>query len=103
MTEEPKSTDYHSVTPYLLVPRVSDLAAFVAEAYGAEEKLRLNRSDGSIMHIETRIGDSIIMMGDPMQDLGAMPASLYLSVEDCDAVYEKALASERSPLWSRPT
>ncbi len=35
MTEEPKSTDYHSVTPYLLVPGVSDLAAFVAEAYGA--------------------------------------------------------------------
>jgi uncharacterized glyoxalase superfamily protein PhnB len=53
--------------------------------------MRLDRQDGSVMHIEVRIGDSVVMMGEPMEAFGAMTASIYLYVEDCDAVYQRAL------------
>ena len=91
MSATPISERYHTVTPYLLVPAVGELVTFLEQAFGAEELLRLHREDGSIMHIEVRIGDSIVMLGEPMEPFGPMPASIYLSVEDCDPVYRQAL------------
>jgi uncharacterized glyoxalase superfamily protein PhnB len=49
------------------------------------------RSDGRVGHAEVKIGDSIIMMGEPMGDMPPMPGSLYLYVQDTDAVYQRAL------------
>jgi PhnB protein len=53
------------------------------------------------MHATIRIGDSILMMGDEMPDmgcksaesLGASPISLYAYVPDVDAVFEQAVAA----------
>ena len=64
---------------------------FAERAFGGELMAKLDRTDGSIMHAEVRIGDSYVMMGEPMQEYGAMPSSLYLYFEDCDAVYERAI------------
>src|SRR5215467_7867798 len=82
---------YHAVTPYLLVDGVARLVKFLAEAFDAQEIIRLDRPDGSIMHIEMRIRDSAVMMGEPSARFGPMPAYIYLYVDDCDAVYERAI------------
>ena len=82
---------YHTITPYLLVAGVDRLLSFLIEAFDASELERRLRSDGSIMHAEVRIGDSIVMMGEPSGEFGPMPASLYLYVSDCDRVYQRAL------------
>ncbi len=81
----------HAVTPYLIVSDVARLAAFLKKAFDAEELISLGREDGSVMHVEMRIGDSMVMMGEPMGELGPMPASIYLTVEDCDSVYQRAV------------
>jgi uncharacterized glyoxalase superfamily protein PhnB len=91
MGAKPIPDGYHAVTPYLLVPGVAWLIEFLKEAFGAEEQLRINRPDGSLGHAELRIGDSVVMLGEPTEAFGPMPASLYLYVEDCDAVYRRAL------------
>ncbi len=93
MTVKPIPEGYGTVTPYLLVEKGEELIAFLQEAFGAEEKLRLRRPDGSLMHAEVRIGDSAVMLGEPMGEFGPMPASIYLYVTDCDAVYEQAMAA----------
>jgi uncharacterized glyoxalase superfamily protein PhnB len=49
------------------------------------------RPDGGVMHAEVKIGDSTVMMGEPMGDWKAKPCSLYLYVEDVDAVYRRAI------------
>ena len=49
------------------------------------------RPHGTIMHAEVRIGDSRVMMGAPMGDTLALLGSLYLYVNDVDAVYTRAL------------
>ena len=46
---------------------------------------------GRISHAEVKIGDSIIMLSDSTQEYKAMPAMLYVYVDDVDAVYQKAL------------
>ncbi len=93
MSVEPIPDGYGAVTPYLVVEGVDELLAFLAEAFGAEEKCRLERPDGSIMHAEARIRGAAVMMGEPMGEFGPMPASNFLYVEDCDAVFAKAIAA----------
>jgi uncharacterized glyoxalase superfamily protein PhnB len=82
---------YQAVTPYLLVPGVPRLVTFLTEAFDAKEIIRLDRPDGSVMHVEVRIRDSAVMMGEPSPRFGPMPGSVYLYVEDCDIVYQRAI------------
>ena len=82
---------YHTVTPYLVVTDVSGLVDFLQEAFAAEEIERMHRPDGSVMHAEVRIGDSVVMMGETTGDNAPFPAMLYLYLEDADAAYRRAL------------
>ncbi len=89
---------YHTVTPYLTVPGVAALLDFLKKAFGAREIERMERPGGGIIHAEVTIGDSKVMMGEPMQEAKATPASLYLYLEDVDAVYKRALAAGATSL-----
>ena len=82
---------YHSVTPYLTVPGVDTLLAFLTQAFEGEELVRLLRADGSISHAEVRIGDSIVMLGEPKTSAEARPSTLYLYVHDVDAAFGRAV------------
>ena len=42
------------------------------------------------MHAEVKIGDSIVMMSDAVRE-APMPGSVFLYVNDVDAVYKRAL------------
>ncbi|HMD71346.1 MAG TPA: VOC family protein [Bryobacteraceae bacterium] len=81
----------HTVTPYLVVEGIPKLMDFLKPAFGAQEVFRMARPDGGIMHAEVKIGDSMIMMGQAMGEWKAKPCSLYLYVEDVDAVYQRAI------------
>jgi PhnB protein len=56
---------------------------------------------GQITHAEIRIGDSPIMMGNEMPEMGyrgpkahgGTPVSLYLYVKDVDAMFKQAIAA----------
>lgn len=82
---------YHAVTPHLTVPGVANLIDFLKQAFGATEIGRFEGPDGSIMHAEVRIGDSVVMLGEPRGDIKAMPAVLHLYVHDVDGTYRKAI------------
>jgi PhnB protein len=95
MRVRPVPEGFHTVTPYLVVAGVDKLLEFVKSAFDAKEIERHARPDGVVMHAQVRIGDSIIMMGDPT---GAqhewqkpLTAALYLYVPDCDTLYQSAL------------
>ena len=91
MAVKPIPDGYHSVTPYLSVPGATKLLDFLKQAFEAQELHRMPRPDGAIMHAEVRIGDSRVMMGEPMGSAQPMFGSLYLYVHDVDAVYKRAL------------
>ena len=100
---------YHSVTPALVVRDAAAAIDFYTRAFGAEEVDRMLGPDGSIMHAEIRIGDSVIMLGEENvqwgtrspQSLGGVHGSLHIYVENVDASFERALeagATLRYPL-----
>ncbi|HVX11809.1 MAG TPA: VOC family protein [Pirellulales bacterium] len=91
MPVQPVPAGYHTVTPYLVVRGVDRLIDFLKQAFGAVEIHRMSRPDGSVGHAEMKIGDSPIMMGEPMGDQPPMPAVLYVYLDDMDTVYCRAL------------
>jgi uncharacterized glyoxalase superfamily protein PhnB len=86
---KPVPEGYHTVIPYIVVPDVAKLIDFAKQAFGATEVNVSRLPDGSVMHAEIKIGDSIIMMGQS----GTMTflAMLHLYMEDVDAVYQRAI------------
>ena len=75
---------WHSVTPRIVTDDVVGLAEFLRSAFGATGELRRDRP------ATMRIGDSMIMIS-ALGPRSAMPAFLYIYVEDADAVYRRAL------------
>ncbi len=63
MTVDPIPEGYHTVTPYLPVPDTLETLAFVQCAFAAEEVQRSNMPDGTVMNIEVRIGDLMVIIG----------------------------------------
>src|SRR5438876_4468877 len=90
---------HHTVTPSLTLDNAAQAIDWYKKALGAEEIARSVGPDGKIMHAEIRIGDSLIMLMDAMMGgkgpkaLGGSPASLWLSVDDCDALCDRAVAA----------
>jgi PhnB protein len=85
---KPKSIPdgWHSVTPRLVVQDPKMLIRFLKNAFDANGEIAVDRP--SLM----RIGDSIVMVSG-VGPRDAMPAFLYVYVDDVDATYQRALAS----------
>lgn len=100
---------YHSITPSIVVRSAPDAIDFYKRAFGAEELSRMDGPDGSVMHAEIRIGDSVVMLGEENPQWGAKsplstngnPGSLHIYVDDADAAFARAIgagAKVRYPL-----
>ncbi|MEU6863881.1 VOC family protein [Streptomyces sp. NPDC046876] len=96
---QPIPDGYAELTAYLAVDGASEAIAFYAEAFGAEELARSTAPNGKIMHAQIRIGSTIVMLSDELREagllgpraIGGTPVTLYLFVEDVDAVFARAL------------
>jgi uncharacterized glyoxalase superfamily protein PhnB len=98
--------DFHTVTPYLILDGgAGNFIEFVKKAFNAEERFRVPSPDGSILHAEVKIGDSVIELADANEQFPATPASLHLFTPDVDAVYAQAIAAgaqERHAVIDQP-
>src|ERR1700704_3735844 len=90
---------HHTVTPHLILDNAAQAIDWYKKALGAEEVTRAIGPDGKIMHAEIRIGDSLIMVNDLMgggkgpKAFGGSPASLWIYVENCDVLFNRAVAA----------
>ena len=84
---------YRTLTPYLVVPDADAEMHFLTTAFGATEVSCQRNGDGTVMHAELKVGDSLVMLGQSSSQWKALSAALYLWVPDVDAVYARALES----------
>jgi PhnB protein len=90
---------YHTVTPHLILDNAAQAIDWYKKALGATEVSRAVGPDGKILHADLRIGDSRVMMNDAMgggkgpKAFGGSPISLWVYVEDCDALFNRAIAA----------
>jgi len=85
-----------TITPQLALDNAAETIEWYKRAFGAEEINRGLGPDGKIMHAELEIGDSRFMVNDVImgkgpRELGGSPASLWLYVDDADALFNRAV------------
>src|SRR5215216_4563395 len=99
MATKPVPEGYHTLTSYLAVDDAAQAIEYYKKAFGAKERVRMAAPDGKIGHAELEIGDSMLMLADPFpqastkppKELGGTSASVFMYVEDVDAVAKQAV------------
>jgi PhnB protein len=108
---DPIPDTYRRITPCLVVQGASKAIDFYTDVFGATERLRFPGPDGSIVHAEIQIGDSVVIVEDespyrgtkapPAGGLAGSPVFQFVYVEDVDAVVARAVelgaTLERAP------
>src|SRR5262245_16084609 len=102
-SKHPIPEGLHTLTPHLTVKGAAQAIDFYKKAFGAVEQSRFAGPNGLIMHASIKIGDSNFFLADEMpgmEDGSTSPASigkttviLNLYVEDCDRLYNQAVAA----------
>jgi len=80
-----------TLQPFLHPLRAEPVVKFVTRAFGALELGRYTTPDGVIHHTTVKIGTGLMEMGEAHGSYQPMPTMFYLYVEDCDALYRRAL------------
>jgi PhnB protein len=88
-----KPDGYPTVSPYLIVERAEEVIGFLAATLGATVERRFDLPDGSLMHAELRIDDSIVMIGASGGEWPPVPAHLHVYSDDVDAAFNRAIAA----------
>jgi PhnB protein len=97
---KPIPDGYYTVTPYLYIRGAASALEFYKKAFGATELFRMDWN-GKLGHAEMQIGNSRVMMADEFpemgvrgpQALGGSAVGLCLYVEDCDALFHRAVSA----------
>jgi uncharacterized glyoxalase superfamily protein PhnB len=88
-----KPEGYPSVSAYVMVNGAQRVIDFLKKTFDATELRRFDSPDGSIMHVEVKIEDSVVMLSDGGGSFPAFPVWLHVYVPDVDATYRRALAA----------
>ena len=96
---------YHTLTPYLVCRGAAKAIDFYKKAFGAVVKAQMPAPDGTLMHAEIKIGDSIMMLGDEMlqmgstspQTIGGTATGLFIYTANVDKAYARAIAAGATP------
>jgi PhnB protein len=99
MSVKPIPEGYRTITPYLAVDDAAKAIEYYEKAFGAKERGRMEAPGGKIGHAELEIGDSLVMVSDalpqfttrPPTELGGTSVSIFMYVEDVDAVVQQAV------------
>jgi uncharacterized glyoxalase superfamily protein PhnB len=92
---------FHTIVPYIIVPRAGEFIAFLKQAFDATERFRMPQGPGSelIMHAEITIGNSTIELADANEQVPPAPTAIHLYVDDADSVFRGAVDAGASSIY----
>lgn len=71
---------------------------FLEKAFGAEEVAAHKSPEGAVLHVQMRIGNSMVELGEAHGAFQPMATMVLLSVDDADAAYNRAMAAGAEPI-----
>ncbi|MBP0903639.1 VOC family protein [Mariniflexile gromovii] len=91
MEQKFKPNGYNSVSPYFVVDGAKKLIDLLIEIFGAEELRTYTMPDGTIMHAEIKIDDSVLMFGNSSDKYPPNKMLTHIYVPNVDKVFQKAI------------
>jgi len=88
-----KPAGYNSVSPYFILKEAHRFIELLNVIFDAKLLRQYDMPDGSIMHAEVQIDDSVIMLGEASDKYPAMQLVMHVYVPDVDATFNKAIAA----------
>jgi PhnB protein len=86
-----KPKGYNSASPYFIVKGAQKFIDLMVAIFNAKELRRYDMPDGSIMHVEIQIDDTVLMIGDASEKFPAVPMVMHVYVRDVDETFNKAI------------
>jgi PhnB protein len=93
-----KPSGYNSVSPYFVVNGAQKLIDMLKQVFDANELRRFDMPDGTIMHVELQIDDSVIMLGNSSNQFPPNYHLTHVYLPDVDETYKKAINMGCIPL-----
>ena len=91
---QPIPDGYSAITPYLIAEDAAALLDFLANAFGAVERMRMDMPQGGIGHAEVEIGGAAVMLSDAFPpEHPATRSQIHHYVDDVDATYARAVSA----------
>jgi uncharacterized glyoxalase superfamily protein PhnB len=99
--QEAMPNGYHTIAPYMIVPRAGEFIEFLTKAFAGTERFRFGREPGSdsIMHAEVQIGNSIIELADANEQVPPAPMAIHLYVDDANSVFKRAIDAGATSIY----
>ncbi len=99
MSDTPQPTQ--RIVPMLVYEDAAKAIEFLCEAFGFEERYRLDMPDGRIGHAEVGYDGNVVMLASEYPEMGLQSpkrfdshhAQVHCAVDDVDAHYERARAA----------
>jgi uncharacterized glyoxalase superfamily protein PhnB len=88
-----KPETYPSISPYLICQEPERVIDFLTAVFSGSLVRRYDRPDGSLMHAEIRIDDSIVMIGGGTTQYSSSEVHIHIYVPDAQAVHDRAIAA----------
>lgn len=95
--KRPIPDGFQTITPMIVFEDTLEAIAWYEKALGAKQLSLSPGPDGKILHAEIQVGNSRLMLHDEMKGsksaraLGGSPITLWAYVEDCDALFDRAV------------
>lgn len=91
MTSAFKPEGYNSVSPYFIVDGAEKFIQLMIQIFNAKELRRYSLPDGTIMHAEIQIDDSVLMLGNSSDKFPPVPIVMHVYVADADETFQRAI------------
>lgn len=95
-----RRANFPNIAPYFLVHGAPAFIDFLVAAFEGTERIRVPRPDGSIMHAEVTVGNSVMEMGDANEQYPQRSMTTHLYVADANATYARALKAGATPIFA---
>lgn len=86
-----KPAEYNSVSPYFIVAGAQKLIDLLTRIFDVHLKRRYEGPNGTIVHAEIQVEDSILMIADANEKYPPVPLVLHVYVHDVDKTFERAV------------
>lgn len=91
MKKEFKPSGYNSLSPYFIVKDCAKMIDLLKGIFGAQELRVYKNDDGTIMHMELKIDDSVIMLSEASESYPANQFLIHVYVPDVKGTFRKAI------------